>query len=194
MQLTDQYYEKLTPHTRALLSMSAIARGDAAEANRLLDTYYDDTIAYPLRFQHIFVLSKEFFDKCVRHYNFIMHVSLLISNLKKEIKIYKKYEEEPEKSQLIEEDQKNIEILTEEKKKAIALLKGLFKGFKAFCDECELIYDDILATLSIEDCCYQIDFYLSFDRTPIDEEYAITTKNYFLKLWRYNEDAETDED
>lgn len=193
-QINDQQYGKFTPHERALLTMSALARGDEEEATKLWSTCprYDYScvdLNFTFRFESMNILGSEFFRRCVRHYNFIQRADAFIDGLMDDIEMFEEGNNENDQdtdamSKLIEHNQEIINKTTKTRDKATGRLKALYEGFKQFCQECGLNSEDILKTLYIEECCYTIDYLLS-SKIEMKEEDVKAIKDYFLELWNF---------
>lgn len=186
--INDQQYTKFTPHERILLTMSALARGDAAEADRLWDTcpkylYSCHDLEFALRIQGISALSGIFFEECVRIYNLIQRIDAFRDGLIDDIEFFKQGDVNKGLSELIEHNQTQLKTATDQKEKVTARLKALFAAFSEFFSEVGLNSEHILATLKIEECCYRINFLLS-SKIEMDEEYKKEIKAKFLELWQ----------
>lgn len=109
-------YEQFEPTERFSLTMSALARDDFKEADRLWDTcpkfrYRSHDFEYTNRVMAINVITLIFFQKCVYQYNIIKmaeHYLLLIARMKPTW-----------------EDQKKA---LDKRDEHIALLKSLYQG------------------------------------------------------------------
>ncbi|MFT4060211.1 MAG: hypothetical protein QM652_11760 [Legionella sp.] len=85
-------------------------------------------------------------------------------------------------SDLVNQSRKFIAILNTTQQAHIAKLKGLFEGFRRFCSEESLDSENVLKTIPIAGCCYDLDVLLMSD-IQIDSQYVNQVKNFFFEHW-----------
>lgn len=172
-QIHDQQYTQFTSMERLKLTVAALARGDEVEADRLWQTcpryqYRAYDCNYTSGFNTFMILNSMFFEKCVRHYNNVKKLDELILQ---------------DKQDLSGDQITNfIEIMNKPKESHISKLKGLFAGFKLFCEEANLDYENAITIIAIKQCCHDIEVLLA-SNVSIDMEYADQIKDFFISHW-----------
>jgi len=184
-QVNDTQYQQFTPAERVQLTLAAIGRGDEAEANRLWQTcpnyHYEETdIEYTSRISALIMLGSIFFEKCVYHYNHIQKANTCILATEHELG----YENEKNLVEFSKITQRLLELSAQARNLHISRLKGLYEGFKQFCSDVGIRSENILNTLTIKGCCFEIDLLLSSEIT-IDTEYTQLIKEFFLENWHF---------
>ncbi len=167
--INDSRYEQFDTAERFSLTISALARNDLKEADRLLDTcprfhYKVIDFEYFDRIFTINIITLLFFQKCVYQYNVIKMAEnylILIARM------------EP-----AWEDQKKA---LDKRDLHISQLKALYQGLRLFCSHIGINSDDFLKTIP-NHVCFDIDEYLSsgIEASKEDIERA---KNIFLEHW-----------
>jgi len=182
-QINDNQYTQFTPKERLNLTFSALSRGDEAEADRLWQTcprhrYVAHDFEYTLGVSALSMLGALFFEKCVMHYNLIKRAELLIMSSEQDLEC----EEKEGLSDLANQSRKFIAILNTTQQTHISKLKGLFEGFRRFCSEEGFDSENILNTIPLAGCCYDLDALLVSD-IQMDPQYVNEVKNFFLEHW-----------
>lgn len=182
-QIHDQQYAEFTSRERLNLTVAALARGDMAEADRLWQTspryhYMTHDLEYTEGVGSLIMLSSLFFEQCVYHYNLIKKAQMFIMGLEQDLDDEKK----EGLTDLVTQTRKLLDVASKAQDVHVSKIKALFEGFKKFCIEVGLDSEAVLKTISINDCCNDIDFFLSSD-IKIDETYINATKQFFLERW-----------
>ncbi|KTC87026.1 hypothetical protein [Legionella brunensis] len=182
-QIHDNQYAQFTPKERLNLTFAALSRGDETEANRLWQTcprhrYVAHDFEYTLGVSALTMLGSLFFEKCVMHYNLTKRAELLIMGSEQDLE----YEEKEGFNDFANQSRKFIEIVNTAQKAHISKLKGLFEGFRRFCADENLDSENILKTIPLESCCYDLAILLASD-IQIDSQYVNQVKDFFLEHW-----------
>jgi hypothetical protein len=182
-QIHDNQYTQFTPKERLNLTFSALSRGDEAEADRLWQTcprhrYVAHDFEYTLGVSALTMLGALFFEKCVMHYNLVKRAELMIISSEQDLEC----EEKEGFKDLANQSRKFIAILNKTQQAHISKLKGLFEGFRQFCFEEGLDSENILKTIPIASCCYDLDRLLTND-IQINSQYLDQIKNFFLEYF-----------
>lgn len=172
-QIHDNQYSHFTPKERLNLTLAALARGDEVEATKLWQTcprfkYVAHDFEYALNFNTLIILNSLFFEKCVQHYNAIKKLD--------------EFTFEAEDDLTTEQYIKSVKAFDHPKDFQIAQLKGLVTGFKLFCNEVNLEYENVINATSIKNCCHDIQRFLEAS-VITDLGYAQQMKEFFLNLW-----------
>lgn len=184
-QISDQQYAEFTPKERVQLVFAALARNDEAEATRLWETCPQHKfIATDLNFTEqvsaLNLIGMIFFEKCIRHYNSIKMAEQFISYREE----YLELEEKENLTESVNQTKKNIEKIEGARKIHLSHLKAAFKGFKLFCTEIGMNYEDILKTIPIEDSCWGLHYFLKTEGEP-DEQMAKDFCKMLLSNWNF---------
>lgn len=182
-QIKDDQYKLFTPKERLNLTLAALSRGDKIEAERLWRTcprqkYMAQDFEFTLSLNAIILLSSLFFEQCVKHYNLIQKIELMILDYEQDLES----EEKDTHRDCLAHARKCTDYVNLLKLKQISKLKGLFEGFRLFCFDNNLDCEDILETIPLKDCCHDLDKLLSKD-VQIDLKETIEIKNFFTQHW-----------
>lgn len=184
-QIHDQQYTHFTSNERLNLTLAALARGDATEANRLWQTcprhqYHAHDFAYTLRFNALMILNSIFFEKCIFHYNFIKKIDEFIVDAEHDLE----FEEKENMKDIANETRKLINLTQKNLDTHISRIKGLFEGFKLFCAEASLDYENVINITSIKSCCHDLDVLLEAE-IETDIQYVEQIKTFFFEYWHF---------
>jgi hypothetical protein len=184
-QIHDQQYARFAPNERLNLTLAALARGDATEADRLWQTcpryqYHAHDFAYTLRLNAVMLLNSLLFEKCVFHYNRIKKIEGFILEAEYDLA----FAEEKNSKEMANETQKLIEHTQKALNTHLSRLKGLFTGFKLFCAEAYLDYENLINITSIKNCCHDLDFLLESE-VETDMQYVDQVKVFFWGYWNF---------
>jgi hypothetical protein len=177
LDVKDKQYQKFTPQERVNLAISAMARNDSKEVERLWDTcpiysYRTRDLEYKARFLAITLISTVYFEKCVYHYNAIMKVDSYAS-LADEIDPKYFNEEEP-----------IFDKLNLARKIHLSRLKALRQGLIQFCCHIGINSEDLLKTIHVENACFDIDLLLALE-VETNQELIQRAKEMFLEYWHF---------
>lgn len=169
-------YKQITTQERLGLTVSALARGDIKEADRLYDTCpkYNYNLAdteYNCRLMAMPLINHLFFEQCVYHYNVLAKIDSVILLL-----------EATSPLGLNEEDTARFNRLYRSHDLTASRLKALYEGFKQFCYQIGLDAEGALKTTGIELCCFDIKRYLDSAIEPAPKEIE-QAKAIFLEHW-----------
>ena len=170
--IKEKEYGLFTPEERFSLTITALARGDFKEADRLWDScprhsYRAIDFEYANRVMATTLITLYFFQKCTYHYNLIKmaeHYLLLMSK------------NEPDRS----EQANALKI----RGNHITQLKALYEGLKLFCEHVGLVSDDFLKKIQLESTLFDIDDYLCESTEPTTDEIE-NAKNAIFELWLF---------
>lgn len=167
--ISEKRYEQFDPEERFSLTISALARNDIKEADRLWDTcprhsYKVIDFEYANRVMATNLISMLFFQKCVYQYNMIKLAETALLLIDKKESAW-----EEQENALNKRDQHIVQI------------KALYQGMRLFCDQIEINGDDFLKTIP-DHVCFDIDKYLSSEIDPNKDEIE-HAKNIFLEHW-----------
>lgn len=184
-QIHDQQYAHFTSNERLNLTLAALARGDETEADRLWQTcpryqYHAHDFAYTLRFNALMILSSIFFEKCIFHYNFIKKIDEFILDAEYDLA----FEEKENMEEIANETRKLIKLTQKSLNTHISRIKGLFEGFKLFCAEVCLDYENVINITLIKKCCHDLDLLLEAE-VERDMQYADQVKVFFQQYWNF---------
>ena len=94
------------------------------------------------------------------------------------------FEEKENLEKAANQTRKLIGLIQESKNSHISRIKGLFLGFKLFCSEACLDYENVINIASIKNCCHDLDLLLESE-VKTDMQYADQVKVFFLGYWNY---------
>lgn len=166
-------YRQIRAQERINLTISALARGDIKEADRLYDTC--PTYCYKIadhefngQLQAIYSIIDLFFWLCFCYYR---NAAKLDSELQPEDKSQKSLDEK-------------IIRKFENRNSNICSLKALYQGFREFCQQVGIEAEEVLKIMDIKRYCPDIQTYLDFDHTdPPDPDEIERFKDMFLGYW-----------
>ncbi|HSW69781.1 MAG TPA: hypothetical protein VLI69_06505 [Gammaproteobacteria bacterium] len=172
-QIHDKHYTNFTSKERLNLTLAALARGDEIEADKLWQTcprylYRAHDFLYTLSLNALTILNSFLFEKCVLHYNHIKKIDEFILEAGQDLSF--------------EENEKLIESLEKSRNIQISRLKGLLEGFKLFCTDVNLDYENAINIMPIRDCCHDLDYLLE-SSVSANMEYVEQVKCFFLQQW-----------
>lgn len=184
-QIHDQQYVHFTSKERLNLTLAALVRGDATEADRLWQTcpryqYHAHDFAYTLRFNALTILNSIFFEKCIFHYNSIKKIDEFIVDAEHDLE----FEEKENMEDIANETRRLIKLTHKNLDTHISRIKGLFEGFKLFCAEVCLDYENVINTTLIKKCCHDLDLLLE-SKTETDMQYADQMRDLFFGYWHF---------
>lgn len=184
-QITDPSYAKFSPQERLSLTMAALARSDQAEANRLWETCpwrpcYTMDMEYTQRMHALFVIESLFFQKIVLHYNMAQKAEKFIMTRECDLEA----EQNHDMGEWVEKTQQLITAMSNARDGHLSNLKEVIEGFRLFCTEAGINYDDVAKALPLNDCCPDIDWLLTFD-VPVNDEHIQAVKSLFLEGWEF---------
>jgi hypothetical protein len=184
-QIHDQQYARFAPNERLNLTLSALARGDKTEADRLWQTcprydYRCYDLEYTFRVNALTILNSIFFEKCIFHYNFIKKIDGFILEAEHDLA----FEEEKNMKEIARETEKLIEHTQKTLNTHISHIKGLFEGFKLFCSEACLDYENVINLTLIKKCCHDLDL-LFESKIETDMQYADQMRDLFFGYWHF---------
>lgn len=170
-------YGQLTPKERINLTISALAREDFTEADRLYDSCpkRDYTVCdkeYNCRLMSLPSIKYLFYTKCVYYYNILVKIDHIILLL-----------EATSLTTPHEEDSKYDKMLVRHRI-FVGRLKALHQGFLQFCDQAELDGHDLLKTIDVQGTCFDIIKYLTYNVAP-DQPDIDAIKAMFLECWQF---------
>lgn len=170
-------YGQIMAQERFNLTISALARGDIKEADRLYDTCprYDYTMAdkeYNCRLMKMPIISHLFFERCVYYYNTLARIDSAILLL-----------EAMSPPSLDEEDAARFDRLYHSRDLNTGGLKALYSGFREFCHQIGIDGEGALKTMGVEHCCVSIRQYLDSDVESPPPEEIKQIKIMFLEHW-----------
>lgn len=173
-QINDQKYTNFNSTERLNLTIAALARKDFIEADKLWQTcpklhYRLPDAKYAGNFEILMLLNSMLFIKCIKHYNKIKKIDEYLLNAREEL----------DKDQILKLDV----ILSKPKKIQTEYLKGLFEGYKMFCNEASIDYENAIEINEFKICCHDLEMLLQTDIKP-NMEYAHKIKDIFLEYWR----------
>ncbi len=185
MRNIEKNYYQFTPHERINLAMAALARDDIEELDRLRRTcktytYTARDLNYQTRMTSITLISCLFFEKVIHHYNNIMLFELYSRDLLLCMSL-----SDSETDISSDQIDELIETIVSKKHNHISFLKGVYTALKIFCEEVNLISEDIIKSINFEKSCEKINDYLSSE-IKANDEYAQFIKNELLKFWQHN--------
>lgn len=184
MDITNRNYEKFNAEERFKLVLTAAARSDEKEMQRLWDTcpireYRMQDMQFRGRMLSYIMLGDVFFKLCVCLYADIEKADDFISDTLEE----REYIQEHKiKIEPISED--TLKIVKTCRDISIAKLKALYLAFNDFCLTIEINSEDVLSELPIKHACTYIDRWLS-SKINADENYRVCAKEMFLKNWGF---------
>jgi len=172
-------YEQLTPKERINLTISALAREDIVEADRLYDTCpkRDYTVCdkeYNCRLMILPCIKYLFYTQCAYYYNILVKIDSIILLI------------EATSVQNPSEEDARYDKMHDRHDIFVGRLKALHQGFLQFCDQAELDGQDLLKTMNIQDTCFDINKYLAYDIDPEQADIA-AIKALFLECWQFKE-------
>lgn len=184
-QIHDQQYAGFTPNERLNLTLAALARADTIEADRLWQTcpryqYHAHDFAYTLSLNAVMLLNSLFFEKCMFHYNQTKKIEGFILEAEYDLA----FVEEKNAKEMANETQQLIEHTQKTLNTHLSRLKGLFAGFKLFCAEACLDYENVINITLIKDCCHDLDLLLESE-FETDMQYMNHIKDFFLEHWDF---------
>lgn len=177
LNVNDKHYQQFTPQERVNLAISAMARNDSKEVERLWDTcptyhYRTRDLEYKARFMAITLISTVFFEKCVYHFNII-----------KKADTYTLLTDDIDLKHL--NDDETVAAKVEQARDLhISRLIALHRGIAAFCSQVGLNSDDFLKTIHVRDVCFDIEVYLALE-TEVNESDIQHAKELFLEYWHF---------
>lgn len=170
-------YEQMTPKERINLTISALARADFTEADRLYDTCpkRDYTVCdkeYNCRLMALPSIKYLFYTHCVQYYNTLAKIDSIILLI--EATSFKNPHEEDSR----------YDIMLDSHDIFVGRLKALYQGFLQFCDQAELDGQGLLTTMDIQGTCFDINKYLEYDVAPVQTDIE-ALEAMFLECWQF---------
>ena len=183
--MRDTQYEAFTPPERFNLTLAALARGDEPEATRLWQTcpwhnYSCMDMDYMQRVHSLAIIEALFFQKAVLHYNMAQKAEKFIMTRECDLEA----EENKGLADWAKKIREVIATANNARDKNISALKGVIEGFRLFCVEVGISYDDVIKALPLKDCCPDLDQLLAFDISA-DNEHICGVKSLFLDGWGF---------
>lgn len=166
----DKQYEQFALEERFSLTISALARNDIKEADRLWDTcpkfnYRAHDLEYTHRVLAMNLITMVFFQKVVYHYNVLQRIEnwFMLNDI-------------------LDLPSDQYDHLDKTRCKHITRLKALYQGLKSFCAEVAIDADDFLKTVP-DHVCFDINDYLKSEIEPTEKEIQ-DSKIMLIEHWQ----------
>lgn len=184
-QIRDTQYEIFTAEERFNLTIAALSRGDEPEATKLWQTcpwrnYSCMDMEYMQRMHSLSIIEALFFQKTVLHYNMVQKAEKFIMARECDLEA----EQNHDMGDWVEKTHQLITAMGNSRASHISNLKEVIEGFRLFCTEAGISYDDILNALPLKDCCPGLEWLLAFD-IPTNGKHIQAMKSLFLDGWGF---------